>query len=98
MIGLNWSDIDGDTMHITGAAVRVIRKGTIRKDVPKTKAGIRTVNIAPVVRDLLQKHKVDQATKNFIMENAGLSRKQCSPPGKDSAWIYLPPRRNFKRF
>lgn len=65
MIGLNWSDIEGDTVHITRAAVRVIGKGTIRKDVPKTKAGIRTVNIAPVVRDLLQKHKVDKSRKKL---------------------------------
>ena len=59
---VNWSDIEGNMVHINATAVKVAGVGTIRKNSPKTKAGIRTVNLAPIVCDLLQMHKAEQAS------------------------------------
>ncbi len=65
MIGLNWSDIEGDVIHITAAATYIVGKGTVRKDSPKTKSSIRNVKLTPSLCDLLKQHKVDQARKKL---------------------------------
>ena len=61
MVGLNWSDIEGNMIHINATAVRVEGVGTVRKNSPKTKAGIRSVTLPPIVCNLLKQHKLAQA-------------------------------------
>ena len=65
MIGLNWSDIEGDVIHITAAATYIVGKGTVRKDSPKTKSRIRNVKLTPALCDLLKKHQVEQARRKL---------------------------------
>jgi integrase len=53
VLGLHWSaiDLDADTARVETS--RVLRKGTVVENAPKTKAGIRTVPLLPeVVADL----------------------------------------------
>ena len=61
LIGLNWSDIEGNVLTVRAGAVYVNGQGTIRTDRPKTQKSIRMIDLPPAVMTLLKKHKIEQA-------------------------------------
>lgn len=64
LLGLRWEDLDLDgpdgwgTMKITGALRRI--DGGLRRVEPKSKSGVRTVDLAPPVVAALRRHRARQ--------------------------------------
>ncbi len=54
LIGLNWTDLKGNTLHIRAGSHYVKGKGTVRTDQPKNKSSIRAVVLPNEVLKHLQ--------------------------------------------
>lgn len=68
LIGLNWSDLDGNTLHIQAGANRdPATKKTIRTSRPKTKASDRFIILPDEVLQLLQQWKTAQLENKLIV-------------------------------
>ncbi|WP_301925159.1 site-specific integrase [Corynebacterium glaucum] len=67
-LALRWEDVDLDadppTLTVTGTVVYSKGDGNRRQQLPKTSTGVRTIQLPPVARELLQRRKTD----NGIME------------------------------
>ena len=61
LIGLDWSDIEGNVLTVRAGAVCIPGKGTIRTDRPKTQKSIRMIDLPPIVMNLLLQHRREQA-------------------------------------
>ena len=61
LIGLNWSDINGNVLTVRASATYIQGKGTIRTDRPKTAKSVRMIDLPPAVMKLLQLHRREQA-------------------------------------
>lgn len=60
LVGLNWSDISGDTMRIQAGATHIKGKGTVRTEAPKTKRSVRTLTIPAPALEALNRHRMTQ--------------------------------------
>lgn len=61
LIGLNWSDINGDVLTVRASAAYIKGKGTIRTERPKTQKSVRMIDLPPAVTRLLSLHRKEQA-------------------------------------
>lgn len=61
LIGLNWSDIEGNVLTVRAGAVYLPGEGTIRTDRPKTQKSIRMIDLPPAVMSILQQYRKEQA-------------------------------------
>lgn len=61
ILGLRWSDIDGDTLYIQQALVKV--KGSYVISTPKTEQSIRRVTLDPETVATLEEHRLKQASE-----------------------------------
>ena len=69
LIGLNWNDLEGNTLHIRAGSVYIKGKGTVRTAQPKNKSSIRSVVLPPVVITVLNSWKADQSAKRLKVGN-----------------------------
>lgn len=61
LVGLNWTDINGNVLSVRAGATYLPGQGTIRTDRPKTQKSIRMIDLPPVITSLLQQHRLQQA-------------------------------------
>lgn len=61
LIGLDWSDIQGNVLTVRAGAVCIPGKGTIRTDRPKTQKSIRMIDLPPTIMNMLHQHRREQA-------------------------------------
>lgn len=61
LIGLNWDDLQGNTLHIRAGSNYVKGKGTIRTAQPKNKSSIRSVVLPQTVIKILQQWRSAQS-------------------------------------
>ena len=66
VVGLNWSDLDGNVLHIRAGSNRVNGK-TIRTARPKTKSSIRPVVLPPDVMNPLKKWRAAQLERKMLI-------------------------------
>lgn len=62
VIGLNWTDLDGDTITVQAGSVQLKGEHTKRTDRPKTKKSVRKILLPDVVVSALKLWKTKQAT------------------------------------
>lgn len=61
LIGLDWSDIQGNVLTVRAGAVCIPGKGTLRTDRPKTQKSIRMIDLPPTIMNMLHQHRREQA-------------------------------------
>lgn len=69
LIGLNWSDINGNILTVNAGFVQLRGKKSVRTDRPKTKKSVRMIDLPPEVTTLLAKHKKEQAAYRLRFGN-----------------------------
>ena len=57
LIGLNWSDIKGNVLHVNAGAMHIKGQGTQRTESPKTEKGRRSIVLPPTVMEQLAAHR-----------------------------------------
>lgn len=67
IIGLNWSDLEGNALHIRAGSNRIKGIGTIRTAQPKNKASKRTIILPPEVMNPLKKWHKAQIERKLII-------------------------------
>lgn len=60
IIGLNWSDISGNTLWVNASAVHIKGGHTVRTERPKTKKSIRPIVLPQIIVDMLAVHRREQ--------------------------------------
>lgn len=68
LLGLRWSDIEGDLLHVRQALVKVGDKLVL--STPKTRKGFRTVALSPDVLEVLAHHHERQAAERAALGEA----------------------------
>jgi integrase len=60
-LGLKWSDLQGDRLHVVRAVVEGTKKGTFKIDAPKTERSKRAIALTPDSLAVLSAHRKAQA-------------------------------------
>lgn len=81
LIGLNWSDISGDTLHIRAGAFRPKGQHTQRTAAPKTPGSRRDILLAPELQALLHAHRTQQLTARMALGDSWQDAIFCTLEG-----------------
>lgn len=69
MLGLNWSDLEGNVLTVRAGSNHTKERGTFRTDRPKTKSSIRPIIIPPEALQPLMMWKSEQAKQRLKCGN-----------------------------